>query len=224
METEAGARATTRPRGRPKVASDAAQRAQIVDVGRRLFLERGYGRATMGEAASRARVSKQTLYRFFSGKAELFAAVVEAHRHSMLALPSAREHASLDDALAAIFRVDIDEAADRERHALLAMAFRESAVHPELGEAILRHGVAKSRADLAEWLEERAAAGDMVVDDAEALAQILMDMMFGAARPPPPFGEAEPAETRRRRLRTCIAVFLDGTRAGADRAGGARRS
>lgn len=206
------AQATARPRGRPKVTSDAARRAQIVDVGRRLFLERGYGRATMGEVASRAHVSKQTLYRFFPSKAALFAAVVEAHRHAMLALPGPWEDLPLDAALAAIFRVDIDEAADRERHALLAVAFRESPAHPELGEAILRHGVTKSRGDLARWLEDRAAAGELVVDDAEALAQILMDMMFGAARPPPPFGETEPVETRRRRLKLCIAVFLDGTR------------
>ncbi len=220
METGALTGATTRPRGRPKVVCDAVQRAQIVDVGRRLFLERGYGRATMGEAATRAHVSKQTLYRFFSNKAELFAAVVEAHRHSMLALPGPWEHLPLDEALAAIFRVDIDAEADRERHALLDMAFRESATHPELGETIRRHGVAKSRADLAQWLAERAAAGELVVDDAEALAQILMDMMFGAARPPPPFGEAEPADVRRTRLKRCITVFLDGTRGDA---GGSRQ-
>jgi AcrR family transcriptional regulator len=200
----------SRRRGRPKVVPDERRRARIVETGRDLFLERGFGRTTMDEVAARARISKQTLYRFFANKTALFEAVVEAHRLTMLALTGDHDHLDLAGALRAIFRIDIDAAEDRARHALLEMAFHESVAHPELREAILRHGVEKSRAELAGWLAARAAAGEIVADDPDDLARILMDMVFGASRPPRP-GEVEEPEVRRRRIERCIDVFLRGT-------------
>lgn len=198
-----------RRRGRPKVIPDDRQRDHVVETGRLLFLERGFGRTTMDEVASRARISKQTLYRFFANKSALFAAVVEAHRRSMLALPGDYDHLPIADALAAIARLDIGAEEDRERHALLEMAFHESVAHPELRQTILVHGVELAHEDLTRWLERRAATEPMAIDDPAGLARIFMDMVFGASRPPRP-GEAEPAEARRRRLAQCIDVFLEG--------------
>lgn len=199
-----------RLRGRPKVVSDAEQRVRIVEVGRGIFLERGFGRTTMDEVAARAHVSKKTLYRFFAKKLELFAAVVEAHRHSMLAFPEGLDQLGIEEALRVVVRFDIDVAEDRERHALLEMAFFGSVVHPELREVILLHGIEKSRLDLAAWLRRRSAAGQLVVDDADLTGGILMDMVFGASRTPPYQGEVEAPEARRRRLEGCITLFLRG--------------
>jgi AcrR family transcriptional regulator len=200
-----------RQRGRPKVAPDAEQRDRIVDIGRGVFLDRGYGRSTMDEVAARGCVSKKTLYRFFANKLELFAAVVEAHRHSMLAFPDDLDACDIEEALRVIVRLDIDADQDRERHALLEMAFFESAAHPELHEVIFLHGAERSRRDLTERLQQWAAAGKLVLDDAGLAAGILMDMVFGAGRRPPRPGEVEEPETRRRHLKACIAVFLRGT-------------
>ena len=199
-----------RRRGRPKVVPDDRQRDHVVETGRLLFLERGFGRTTMGEVAARARISKQTLYRFFANKSALFAAVIEVHRHSMLALPGDYDHLPVAEALAAIARLDIDPEEDRERHALLEMAFHESVAHPELRDTILIHGVEMARADLSHWLAARAATEPLQIDDPAGLARIFMDMVFGATRPPRP-GETEPPQARRRRLEQCIDVFLRGT-------------
>jgi AcrR family transcriptional regulator len=198
-----------RRRGRPKVVPDDRQRDHVVETGRLLFLERGFGRTTMDEVAARARISKQTLYRFFVNKSALFAAVVEAHRHSMLALPGDYDHLPLAAALAAIARLDIGAEEDRERHALLEMAFHESVAHPELRDTILVHGVELAHEDLTRWLERRAATEPLRIDDPAGLARIFMDLVFGASRPPRP-GETEPAAARRRRLEQCIEIFLRG--------------
>ena len=202
-----------RRRGRPKVVPDDRQRDHVVETGRLLFLERGFGRTTMDEVAARARISKQTLYRFFANKSALFAAVVEVHRHSMLALPGDYDHLPVAEALAAIVRLAIGADEDRERHALLEMAFHESVAHPELRETILIHGVEMAGRDLTRWLEARAATESMRIDDPAGLARIFMDMVFGASRPPRP-GETEPPEVRRRRLERCIEIFLRGVLAG----------
>lgn len=199
-----------RSRGRPKVMSDADQQVHIVEIGRTLFLERGFARTTMDEVVNRARVSKKTLYRLFASKLELFAAVVEAERHAMLAFPPEVERLGLVEALRTIVRIDIGPDEDRERHGLLRMAFFESFAHPELREAVFVHGVEKSRLEFAGWLRRRVAAGELAVDDPDLMARFLMDLVFGASRPPVCSDEVEDPAERRYRIEKCIELYLRG--------------
>lgn len=55
----------------------AARRAQLIEVGREVFAERGYGATSVEEIASRAQVSKPILYDHFGGKEGLYAVVVD---------------------------------------------------------------------------------------------------------------------------------------------------
>lgn len=198
--------------GRPKAKPDAAQRAALVAGAYRLFLQTGYGGTTMDAVAAECRMSKRTLYRFFPGKADLFAAVVDAHRQSMLALPGDYSHLPLDAALEAIFRLDLTEQEDHARRALLRVVLVEGPHFPELHEILERAGADPSRAELAFWLAAQAAAGRMVVEDAGATARILMDMVFGAELPRAN-GEVRWPDTaaRRTHIRRCVQLFLNGT-------------
>src|SRR6202011_4980100 len=60
----------TRPRGE-------IRRSQILDAAVQVFLENGYGGATIDLVVERAGASKATVYSFFGGKDGLFAAIVE---------------------------------------------------------------------------------------------------------------------------------------------------
>ena len=51
----------------------AQRRREILDAARREFLERGVGRPTMDDIASRAEVSKGTIYLYFQSKEEILA-------------------------------------------------------------------------------------------------------------------------------------------------------
>jgi len=55
----------------------AARRAQLIEVGRATFAERGYEATTVEEIAARARISKPILYHHFGGKEGLYAVVVD---------------------------------------------------------------------------------------------------------------------------------------------------
>lgn len=57
--------------------SAAARRAQLVEVGRRLFAERGFEATSMEEIAERAKVSKPIVYEHFGGKEGLYAVIVD---------------------------------------------------------------------------------------------------------------------------------------------------
>ena len=53
------------------------RREQLVDVGRKLFAEKGFEGASVEEIASRAQVSKPVVYEHFGGKEGLYAVVVD---------------------------------------------------------------------------------------------------------------------------------------------------
>jgi len=55
----------------------AARRAQLIEVGRTVFAERGYEATSVEEIAARAKVSKPVLYDHFKGKEGLYAVVVD---------------------------------------------------------------------------------------------------------------------------------------------------
>ncbi|MBS7543567.1 TetR/AcrR family transcriptional regulator [Ancylobacter oerskovii] len=169
-----------RGRGRPKTRSDDEQAAAIVAQARALFLAGGYGRTTMDEIAAACRISKRTLYRLFPAKIDLFAAIIEEHRFSMLALPGDYDQLSLVDAIAAIFRVDIGDAENRERMALVGFVLSEMRQFPELGKVVHVHGAEPSRAMLAAWLARQAERGRIRIANPGYTARMLMDLIFGA--------------------------------------------
>lgn len=201
-----------RPRGRPKTVSDERRRSQIIDVARKTFVELSFSGTTTDIVAMRCKISKQTLYRLFPSKSDLFLAVVAAHREMMLALP--RPDAEDDDpasVLQTIFMIDITEEQDAERQAFVHIVMREGGQFPEIAEMLRREGIDRSRQMLADWLKEQDTRGRLVIDNPLSHARILMDMMFGAmGRPKHEFPDH--AE-RRRHLERCITVYLNGTKA-----------
>lgn len=80
-----------RPRraGRARMAA-RERRAQLLDVGRTLFAERGYEATSVEEIAVRAEVSKPVVYEHFGGKEGLYAVIVdrEVERLTQLLLSS----------------------------------------------------------------------------------------------------------------------------------------
>jgi TetR/AcrR family transcriptional repressor of mexJK operon len=203
--------AVPRHRGRPKLVSDDTQRSLVAEGARQLFIEKGYGRTTTDDVAARCKISKQTLYRLFPGKPALFAAVVDAHRYSMLALPGDYDDLPIDEALQKIFRIDIDPQSERDNLALLRLVMLESQQHPELEELLFRYGAEKARADLAKWLRARCKREQIELGDANSAVHILLDMIFG-----PMVLKLDAAVTRRRppkrqdHIRRCISIFLYG--------------
>ncbi|MEZ2126653.1 MULTISPECIES: TetR/AcrR family transcriptional regulator [unclassified Sinorhizobium] len=200
-----------RKRGRPKVSTDEDRRSHIVSCAREIFIEFGYAGTTTAVVATRAAVSKQTLYRLFESKEELFAAVVRAHRRSMLDLPRDPEDISVAESLERIFMIDIDEETDAERARFLHLVFRESSQFPELIDILHEEGLLAARQQLADWLAQRQEEGRLKIGDAMSGARMLMDMLFAGMGPPEGRALAWPDRAKRlEHLRRCIAIFTAG--------------
>jgi AcrR family transcriptional regulator len=70
----------------PKVRmSGQERRLQLIDVGRRLFAERGYEATSIEEIANHAGVSKPVVYEHFGGKEGLYEVVVDLEVQRLLA-------------------------------------------------------------------------------------------------------------------------------------------
>lgn len=62
----------------------AQRREQLVDIGRKLFAEKGFEATTVEEIAAKASVSKPVVYEHFGGKEGLYAVVVDREIHTLL--------------------------------------------------------------------------------------------------------------------------------------------
>lgn len=211
MSKDAAETKERRGRGRPKLLSDGEQALAIARRARDLFIEKGYARTTMDDIVALCRISKSTLYRLFPNKTEVFGAVIEDHRHDMLALPGDYDDLPLAEALARIFRVDIDEEANQQRMALIRFVLVQAQEFPELRELLDKRGADLSRRELATWLRSQLAARRIDIPDADDAAKALMDLMFGAIVMKSHGDPQWPDRQERIRYhRACIAMFTRG--------------
>ena len=75
---------TEAPTGRRARMTGPQRREQLLDVGRRLFAEKGFEGTSVEEIASRAEVSKPVVYEHFGGKEGLYAVVVDREIRHLL--------------------------------------------------------------------------------------------------------------------------------------------
>ena len=67
---------------RPRMTG-SQRRAQLVDVARTLFAEKGFEQASVEEIAARANVSKPVVYEHFGGKEGIYAVVVDRETQAL---------------------------------------------------------------------------------------------------------------------------------------------
>jgi AcrR family transcriptional regulator len=205
-------------RGRPKAMSDAERRRQITQAAETLFVRKGYAGTSTREIAAQCKISKQTLYRLFPGKLDLFVAVVEAHRLKMIDLGDGYDDLPLDQALARMFMIDMDQKNYEIRAGFLRTANVESLQHPQLREILRHHGGQKALDGLADWLDRQCRRGRLVVGNTSLAARMLLDTFTGAV-----FLDAlggfswTDREERIAHFRQCIEIFLNGALPDKDR-------
>jgi hypothetical protein len=135
----------------------------------------------------------------------------------MLALPrNPEEDLPLAEALAAIFRLDIDEEGNRDRLAFVRLVLADSDRFSEIGEMIVQEGSEPTARLLEAWLIGQQQRGRLRTFPADALARMLMDMILSVLIKRFPGDRLLTIEDRARHARLCLEVFLEGA---APRAG-----
>jgi TetR/AcrR family transcriptional regulator, mexJK operon transcriptional repressor len=168
----------------PVPAEDAGERAnrkrlQIRQAAVAAFLRTGYVGTSMDDVAAAAKVSKQTVYKHFGSKEELFVAIIEATVGDVMdevferVGSSQDRHGGLEEELLTTGRRLIVLVMQPELLALRRLMTGEASRFPQLGEVWWRGGPARLAAGLTERLQQAVNDGELAIDDVRLAAEQL---------------------------------------------------
>jgi AcrR family transcriptional regulator len=138
--------------------------AAVRAAAQRLFLSQGYVRTSMDAIAAEAGVTKQTVYRYYSTKSQLFSAVLgelaEGLQADLLGLVTLSPPAgsALEDTLSAAAVRILDHVLEPTYLSLVRTALAEAADFPELPERLQTEFVERGAAALAKVLQSPGVA------------------------------------------------------------------
>jgi TetR/AcrR family transcriptional regulator, mexJK operon transcriptional repressor len=153
--------------------------AQIMLAAKDLFTSQGFGATSMDAIARTANVSKATLYAHFSGKEELFAAMVShacRTQSRLLSAPDA-EGLELTEALSEIGRNLLSFILSPQAIAIFRVVVGETARFPELGRIFFESGPNQMRATLSAFLAKAAERGRLDIAEPFRAAEHLIGML-----------------------------------------------
>ena len=136
----------------------------ILTAASKLFREHGYGATTMDSVAREADVSKATVYVYFSGKRELFAAVIaeEGDRNSRALITGTSGHEEMRMKLMRFGRAIVALLLAPETIGAYRMATAEARRFPEVGRVFYDNGPARLLARLEDFFAEAMAQGKLI--------------------------------------------------------------
>lgn len=159
-------------------ADNPGKREIILEAARKVFLEVGFGAASMDAIANNAQVSKQTVYNHFGSKEELFAAMVRDTCDSMtLAFAEAARDGNPEKTLRAIAQRFMDATFSEDKLALHRILMAEVPRFPELGRIFYQSGPAVIRQFLADYFREQHKRGALKVENPKITAEQFISLI-----------------------------------------------
>ncbi|MGH8378765.1 MAG: TetR/AcrR family transcriptional regulator [Gammaproteobacteria bacterium] len=154
------------------------KREAILKAASKIFLETGFGAASMDVIAGEAKVSKQTVYNHFGSKEELFAAMVRNTCDSMtLAFAEAARDGNPEKTLRTIAQRFMEATFSEDKLALHRTLMAEVPRFPELGRIFYRSGPAVIRQFLTDYFKEQNRRGTLKVDNPQVTAEQFISMV-----------------------------------------------
>lgn len=183
-------------RNRRVAGADPEKRHQILEGAHAVFTARGFDAASMNDIAAAANVSKGTLYVYFEDKEHLFVALIEREREKQKQgmYAALAEEPDLTLALmnfgSGLIRLLTGPFAMSAHRIVLGVAERM----PDLGREFYERGPMQGAHNLAAFLDQRVAKGELVIADTALAAAQFVDLsqstlmrprLFNAERMPP---------------------------------------
>jgi AcrR family transcriptional regulator len=208
---------STKTAPEPEAGRAELRRAAFLKAARDVFLEYGYEAANMAEIVKRAGGSLSTLYAQFGGKKGLFEAMIDARvtdlteqMHIELAA-----HAPLREGLKRIGEAFLFKQVEAEALDVFRLMVAQAKKFPELAESWGKRAPEAVRRALAEYLVDRARAGEIKISNPEVAAAVFFDLVrariqFRALLMP----SYQPTEAEvRETVDRAVKVFLGGIEA-----------
>lgn len=195
---------------KPGRSANSAKRQAIVETAAQHFFHHGYAATAIEQVAIDAGVSKVTIYNQFGDKHALFTAAVQCEceklrgQFSLDAMPPGTIRERLTAIGAAIFAFLFRPEMIQFERRIAAETEHDAAI----GAAFLEAGPRRMKQGFAAWLRHAAAAGELVIDDAELAAEQFVSLCKGMGDLERRFGATVTPESSRLRIRGAVDVFL----------------
>lgn len=160
---------------------DGERRRRLLDAASELFLRCGYVSTTTDAIASRAGMSKKTLYRLFASKAALFEDLARAQlfEHDIAPDPGTDTGCQIDRLTALLLRF-ADILLAPERLALIRLIVGERRHTEAMRDIFARLLLERDHDVLSAWVADEIAAGHLPDADPRAGGQIIFDLSLAA--------------------------------------------
>jgi TetR/AcrR family transcriptional repressor of mexJK operon len=157
----------------PPEGRSARKRLAILKAAREAFVRSGYGGSSMDEIAAVAKVSKQTVYKHFADKENLFTEIIteDMDRRSDELIRALSDIEDADGDLRHLARRHIASIVKPEVMRVRRMVIGEADRFPELARTWSQTGVERGLAKLAERLADLSRRGLLRVEDPALAAQ-----------------------------------------------------
>ena len=214
-DTPDAATCPARKRGRPPRGTEGERRDMVLAAAETIFLEQGFGSASMEAVSKLAGVSKKTIYAFFDAKEALFEAVMKVHTDSTdRPVPAAAPadgtavETALADYLGRLAEFILQPFAVR----LFRLTIAEAERFPDIAQAFYREGALRSIRQLEDWLALQTKNRLLKVEDPHEAAVFLTSMIVLEPLRAAALGVAElPSKAvMAARARSVTKVFLHG--------------
>lgn len=190
---------------------DQRKRDSIERVAGQLFLTAGYEATSMDKIASNARVSKATLYSYYSDKRTLFEVALRAIFEDRCVQYS--QETIAEDWKRTLFRVAIDVLGDLTSPRSVGV-FRAvagcSGRHPEVSGIFYETVVHANRRAIHAFLSRLAHRGLIENTDSEQAADVLLDLLIGGYFIRRSLGladDADPSQVAERAVSTFLRAY-----------------
>jgi TetR/AcrR family transcriptional regulator, mexJK operon transcriptional repressor len=173
--------ASTTERSERNEAPAASKEESILAAAKRTFLQSGFGAVSMDTIAREAGVSKATVYAHFTGKEELFGAVIGGECEQYLAEFSSGEldPGDVRGSLTTLGRRFLDLLLSPDAIALHRIILGEVSRFPGLGEVFWHAGPERNLMQIENFMRAAAAAGSLEIANARLAAEQFVGLVRG---------------------------------------------
>jgi AcrR family transcriptional regulator len=163
-----------------KPSRGEARRAALMNAAREVFLERGFGAATVEEIIRRAGGSRATLYEQFGSKEALFAAIIAKVCKTVVEpIVTQSDGGDLETTLNVIGRRFLQALMNPIGLGLYRLVVAEGGRFPELGKQVFEAGPETAARELAAYFRREAVRNDLSIADPDLAARHFLELVKG---------------------------------------------
>ena len=166
----------------PKIARKSEKRARILAAALSEFSKHGFSGASMQAIATRANVSKPTLYQYIGQKDAIFQAVLDQGRVIILAPFEQTAGKDLVTVLWDFSWAYADYVLQRDNLSIARLIIGEAERVPDIARQFHEAGPAQAQAGIAAFLEQQWDNGELCFDDAQLAAEHLWSLILSGPR------------------------------------------